>query len=227
MTGTEGFDFKTIKCAVASFLGCWALQQITGITVRNPLTVVFFVLLFCAALLQDKQSIVGTVISAALSAVMTFLLRNRIVEGFDSGIFKLLSLFIVFVGAACVFYIVIGFAISFFSARQRISIREKVREIFTNTKPAFTGTKAVVGIALICFLCWLPYYLYEYPGIMTADSLVQYAEFAGDEPLSNHHPIVHTLLIKMFIDIATIFHADHQVGIALYTVFQMLFMAIC
>lgn len=227
MTATDGFDIKTIKCAIASFFGCWALQQIIGITVRNPLTVVFFVLLFSAALLQNKQKIGGTIISAALSAVLTFLLRNRIVEGFDSRIFKLLSFCIVFVGTTCVFYIVIGFSISFFRARQGMSVREKVRKLFINTRPAFAGVKAVFGIALICFLCWLPYFLYEYPGIMTADSLVQYAEFAGDEPLSNHHPIVHTLLIKMFVDIANLFNADHQTGIALYTVFQMLFMAIC
>ncbi len=158
---------------------------------------------------------------------MTFLLRNRITAGFDSKLFKLMSIAIVLCGMVCTCYILVGFVISVFSGQKRNDALQQVRKMFLNTKPSFTGIRAVLIIASLCFACWFPYFLYEYPGIMTADSLVQYAEFFGVEPVSNHHPIVHTLLIKFFCDIATSFHKDHQIGIALYTLFQMIFMAIC
>ncbi|MBQ6588079.1 MAG: hypothetical protein IJI01_05325 [Butyrivibrio sp.] len=227
MTGLADFDFKPIKSAVTAFFGCWALQQISGITVRNPLTVVFFVVLFWMALVQDKIRPYLISISAAYGIGMTFMLRNRITAGFDSKLFKLMSIVIVLCGMVCTCYILVGFAISVFSGQKRNDALQLVRKMFLDTKSSFTGTRVVLIIASLCFACWFPYFLYEYPGIMTADSLVQYAEFFGVEPVSNHHPIVHTLLIKFFCDIATLFHKDHQIGIALYTLFQMIFMAIC
>ena len=227
MTGFADFDFKEIKCGVAAFFGCWAIQQISGITVRNPLTVVFFVLLFWAALVLDNPKKIVTFISAALGVITTYILANRITVGFDSKLFKLMSIAIVFVGICCIFSILIGFIIAALQGKLRNDAWQRIKKMFHDSKRPFAGTKAILLIAIICFACWLPYFLYEYPGIMTADSLVQYAEFAGNEPVSNHHPIVHTLLIKMFCDIATLFHKDHQIGIALYTLFQMIFMSLC
>ena len=119
---------------------------------------------------------------------MTFMLRNRITAGFDSKLFKLMSIAIVLCGMICTCYILVGFVISIFSGQKRNDALQLVRKMFLNTKPSFTGIRAVLIIAIICFACWFPYFLYEYPGIMTADSLVQYAEFFGVEPVSNHHP---------------------------------------
>ena len=79
----------------------------------------------------------------------------------------------------------------------------------------------------ICLICWLPYFLYELPGIMTADSLVQYDQIYGTEPVSNHHPIVHTLLIKIFTGLGLWLTGNKSISIAFYTAFQMIFMAFC
>ncbi|WP_155828103.1 DUF6020 family protein [Butyrivibrio sp. VCB2006] len=203
------------------------MQKISGITVRNPLTVVFFVLLLYLSIIQDKQRALGNWISVALSATTTLLFRNRITAAFDNRLFQILSLAIVFVGLCCVFYICFGFPITIIRGEKRTNAGREIQKLFLNTKPAFGGTRAVLIIAAICFLFWLPYFLYEYPGIMTADSLVQYAQFAGDEPVSNHHPIIHTLLIKLFHDIAMGITGNPQIGIACYTLFQMIFMAVC
>ncbi len=50
-------------------------------------------------------------------------------------------------------------------------------------------------------LCWLPYFLYQYPGIMTPDSVNQFEQVLGLIPYSNHHPWVHTLLIGLIYHI--------------------------
>lgn len=79
-----------------------------------------------------------------------------------------------------------------------------------------------MGFAL---LCYLPYFLTQFPGIMTPDSLVQMEQIWGIEPYSNHHPWMHTMLIKLWYEIGYGISKDVYVGIAFYTVFQMLVMA--
>lgn len=80
--------------------------------------------------------------------------------------------------------------------------------------------------ALICLLCWLPYFLYEYPGVMTPDSINQYAQVIGAYNLSNHHSIVHTALIGMFYNMGLSIAGNAHTGLALYTIAQMIFMAL-
>ena len=77
--------------------------------------------------------------------------------------------------------------------------------------------------AFICLLCWLPYFLYEYPGVMTPDSINQYAQIIGAYQLSNHHSIVHTALIGMFYNIGLSLTGNLHTGLALYTIAQMVF----
>ncbi len=48
-------------------------------------------------------------------------------------------------------------------------------------------------------LCWLPYYLAFFPGISNDDSNWQIRQLLGIEPLSNHHPIAHTMLLKLLV----------------------------
>ena len=78
---------------------------------------------------------------------------------------------------------------------------------------------------LLCMLCWLPYLLYQYPGIMTPDSLVQFEQVLGVTPYSNHHPWVHTLLIKLLYTIGYKLTGSMLVSLSFYTVFQMCLLA--
>ncbi len=90
-----------------------------------------------------------------------------------------------------------------------------------------TADRIVPATAAICFLCYLPYFLYEFPGIMTADSIVQYMQIIGAEPFSNHHPVVHTLMIGLFYKLGMMVTGDPIKAISFYTVAQMIFMSIC
>ncbi len=73
----------------------------------------------------------------------------------------------------------------------------------------------------LCLLCWIPYFLYQYPGIMTPDSLNQFEQVLDVIPYSNHHPWVHTLLIKLIYTIGFQITGSMLVSLSLYTLFQM------
>ena len=114
-------DLRKIINAAQGLFGAWALQIILGISVRNPLTVVFLVLVYWAASLgnagsQDSHNnncssvgkeislrtgLISTAISLATALAMTIYSYDRVTGGFNSALFRYLSLAISFIGFAC------------------------------------------------------------------------------------------------------------------------------
>lgn len=83
----------------------------------------------------------------------------------------------------------------------------------------------IIASAAIAAL-WLPYLLTYWPGLIFGDTLSSLNQIFG-APLSNHHPVVFTLTMKLCIQIASFIGLSRTSGIALYTILQMAFMAIC
>lgn len=71
------------------------------------------------------------------------------------------------------------------------------------------------------FLAWLPYYLVFYPGCLTPDSFHELSMQLGQLPLSNHHPMIH----QMFIRLCLLLGGNPQRGVGLYSLLQMLLLA--
>ncbi len=91
----------------------------------------------------------------------------------------------------------------------------------------FEGKKAFLVSFAIIFICWIPYYLTYFPGLTTGDSMNQIYQCIGMEKLSGHHPLIHTAVISLFINIGKVFN-NYNIGVALYTFFQMSIMiSIC
>ena len=84
----------------------------------------------------------------------------------------------------------------------------------------------IVVSAIIGFLCFMPYFLKHYPGILTYDSMQQMWQVTGRDAFSNHHPWIHTLLISLLYYIGYGITKSPNHGIAFYTVFQMLLVSI-
>lgn len=78
---------------------------------------------------------------------------------------------------------------------------------------------------LLCLFGWLPYYLYQYPGIMTPDSINQFEQILGLIPYSNHHPWAHTLLFGLLYKIGYTLTGNMVIAVSLYTLFQMCLLA--
>ena len=60
---------------------------------------------------------------------------------------------------------------------------------------------------------------------MTSDSYSQIEQTIGLIGLSDHHPITHTAIIGIFINIGLKLTNNINVGIALYSIFSMIAMA--
>ena len=75
------------------------------------------------------------------------------------------------------------------------------------------------------FLLYLPYMIYSYPGIFSTDTKIQlengyYALAGGDVHLKNHHPVVHTLLLRFCTWVGEEFFGSVNVGIFLVSLAQ-------
>ncbi len=217
-------------------MACWAVQLSIGITVRNPLTVVFFVLFFMLGKRENFRikglgNVARIIISILVSIGLTLLSFKGVVAAFDNVIFRMLSVMILGTGFFFAGLLIFGEASSGFiksSIEKKTVSGTKFRWLIAFEKLLSENhLKALLAVMGICFVCWLPYFLYEFPGIMTPDSIVQYYEIIGIEPVSNHHPILHTLIIALFYKIGMAISTNPLVGIALYTFFQMLFLSFC
>ncbi|MCR5111668.1 MAG: DUF6020 family protein [Ruminococcus sp.] len=88
--------------------------------------------------------------------------------------------------------------------------------------------KVFFGAMLIMLIIWLPFFIYYYPGLISGDSNWQLKQAAGISPLSNHHPVMHTLLIKIFWDLGQwLFDGNDTASVALYSFFQQLALSAC
>ena len=82
---------------------------------------------------------------------------------------------------------------------------------------------------IILIVCWLPWMLNQFPAVMTADTTDQIEMALGLEPLTDHHPVFYTLLIKAVFNISH--HIDSngnisfQSGAALFSITQFLLMS--
>lgn len=97
------------------------------------------------------------------------------------------------------------------------------------TEPS-TKNKLIVfgGSMLIMLIMWLPFLLFLYPGVLTQDSVWQLQQAAGMTEPSNHHPILHTMIIKLTFELGQwLFDGDDTKSVFVYSVTQQLFLSAC
>lgn len=84
---------------------------------------------------------------------------------------------------------------------------------------------------LLCFLSVtvidMMFLIFEsFPGRLTADSINQMMQI-HTATYTNWHPYWHTQLIKFFTDIGMVLTGGYQIGVAMFSVFQILCMSAC
>ena len=82
-----------------------------------------------------------------------------------------------------------------------------------------------ICVFFICILCWLPYFLTYYPGIITDDAEWQLEQAIGLRPFSNHQPWIHTMFHRLFYKIGYYLFHTVNAGVAVCVVVQMGVMA--
>ena len=106
-------------------------------------------------------------------------------------------------------------------------IYEKTKNINieSNKKKEISKEKFILITTIIGFILYIPYLLNYFPGITSFDTYSQLDQILGNNPYSNHHPIMHTLIIKVFFDIGYTIFKSKSIGMLFFTIFQMLFVS--
>lgn len=213
---------QKILFLLQSYLAAFALCNISGISPANILSVVLFgVMLLLFSYSHKKVSASGAAlprgffpVCAALSALFTLFYmaaeHKYLTGGFDSRMFRLIFVLATAAGLFFLFQTCIRVLMLLFAALSPTGA----------PRPLSRRRKVIVFAGLL--VCWLPWFLYNYPGVMTPDSISQFSQATGLIPYSSHHSLIHTLLFQLFYRIGSGLTGSTNAGIAFYIVFQML-----
>ena len=80
------------------------------------------------------------------------------------------------------------------------------------------------GYALILFLLWIPAWLSIFPGAFAYDAPDELRQIA-EWDVNSHHPVLHVLWLGGFVQLAYDLTGSYNLGIAIYTVMQMILLA--
>ena len=224
--------------SIQSFFATWALMMAGRMEAGNILALVFFLLCFFFFRHIDVRlsksefehtkytSAVCLVLAAIFSALYMVVDYTYYVENLTSPWFRIDIVTAVLIGFLVLFYNLVLLLFSFTGDKNRMNTL-----LFSDDDPAtplfsFYQKHPALCAFLLCILCWLPYFLYQYPGIMTPDSINQLEQVLHVIPYSNHHPFLHTLLIGFFYNIGYKLTGNMVVAVSFYTFFQMCMLAL-
>lgn len=239
--------------ATESFFATWALLMAARMEVGNILTFAFFLLCFflfqhidtrlsVSDFQHDRRSVrIISCISLIFCILYMAVDHTYYVERLTNRLFRLGSITVVFIGFLILFYNLLLLLFSYFCDRKWVE-----KALFLHdASPSSCPVSSLAGVPklldrivclykkhpavfafLLCLICWLPYFLYQYPGIMTPDSIVQLEQILHVTPYSNHHPLMHTLLMGLFYHIGYFFTHNMVAAMSFYTFFQMCFLSL-
>ncbi len=121
-------------------------------------------------------------------------------------------------GISILSVVIFFFAVSFIK-KIRNAFYDKKENRSDNTIKVSSG-KIFFASWIIIFICWIPLFLAYYPGILAYDSGVQIGQIVQGA-YNNHHPLIHTLMIAVFMKIGELLGSVNM-GVAIYTLVQML-----
>ncbi|MEE0920511.1 MAG: DUF6020 family protein [Lachnospiraceae bacterium] len=214
---------QKMKILIKSFLSLFAIMHISSMSTKNPLSLLLFIVfiyVFSKLHTPKAEGNIGVIdpyiagVVSGLFSIFTISAKyHTILGGLENKLFCLVILLLSFLGFLTIYYYLM---IWLLQICEHINIQGNY----------YAPLWIPIATVFICMLCWLPYFLYEYPGVMTPDSINQYAQIIGAYELSNHHSVVHTMMISFFYNIGLNISGNATFGIALYTLFQIILMAV-
>ncbi len=226
---------KIIHIIIQSYFSTWTLGKVSRIETGNIINIVFFLLtsLFFYHVSnrrkeyadEDKRIPLTSIILSVLFTLMYMFWDGRhFVEGLSNPIFRVGVLAATFFGFAFLFYNILLYAFSCLVKKEKITVLLVDKKAWEKTN--FFYQHFFLCSFFICIICWMPYFLYQFPGIMTPDSVNQVEQAVGAIAYTNHHPWPHTMLIKFFFNIGYGITKSMVAGVAFYTIAQMCFLSL-
>lgn len=224
----------TVKPALLSLLllaGAWTLS----VYMRLEPVPLFRLLLTAAALLslrtlsrrplRRRESAVFALFSAAVSLVLVLGFHIHMEDRYHGTV---LSNYITpyALTDALAFLVMIPVLTVLFSALYRIITAPKsASPAASGVAPVHRRLRLIIFAALM--VCYLPYLIVYWPGLVLNDTLSSISQALEMTPLVNHHPVLYTLFIRLCMAIGEALLHSRTAGYALYTLSQMLYVSAC
>ena len=197
--------------------------------------------------LYSRANITSIALGILFSLLYSLARYNYILEGFENFLFQSIVLSLTIIGLSILFYYIL--MLTYFTAylygcklfARHTYVNQCPLQPNGNTQPdgnTHHTSSLSAGIKssydkfpgafcfVLCMLCYLPFFLYEYPGILTPDSVYQVHQAINSLPLTNEHPVVHTMLIKLCVNTGLLIFNDINKAIGVYTLVQMVLMSL-
>lgn len=240
---------------IIAYIITFAIYNVGGFETSDIVLGIFFVsaIILLGAIGQNPQSITESsennpkvnVVSNVLAAIFTLsysiYMGSRLTGGLENRLFALFYILMTIAGLYIMFFLFIRRILVIF-AGPRTSVTIEIPQVavaqapktmnneeqsaVTESTPAGLNLKLMFIYAGIVFLALLPLFLINFPGTMTVDSFNQLSQARGLTPLHDHHPWVHTLIIKLFYNIGYSLSNNVTVGIAAFILTQMLLVSL-
>lgn len=131
---------------------------------------------------------------------------------------------LVFALMAPAYTVLAGAALELMRGREARRIEDEAdpRRSPCGASPAITHAVAT----LVLLAAWAPVLLATWPGAYYYDAHGQLPQALGIAPLTTHHPVAHTLLLRAFVLAGQALFGSQQAGAAMLTAFQMVALAL-
>lgn len=226
---------KIIKIVLMAFCITIALKYSEGNAIKDVTnmfensgftwTVVFlaFCMLFRKYCIEQSKRIdrVAAAMAVLLSGIMVIGNIIKTYNDISLSYFSKLQLFILlisFIGYSILFYFFILKVFVLFYRDDEIKIKI-IDNQYVNKFLKLYEEKPFIWSFAVIFICWLPYLIVTYPGSISYDGGTQLFQIMGYAPLTNHHPVLSTILMGICLRVGQKIHSDN-LGIFIYTLLQ-------
>lgn len=111
-------------------------------------------------------------------------------------------------------------------AQKGSSIRDELQQAVSQPKEGIFGKRrGFLFVLLLLLVSWLPYLLSFAPGSVLDDSLASITPWTNGTPLTNHHPVVYSLLVGGFVYLSKILPLSLNAAVFCYALVQSVCLA--
>ena len=203
---------------VFALLNLYSTQKIFGLHPMSLFSVGCIIACFLLekkALSASRQAKTAGTVMGSIFALFTVLAHygNFTYSSFGASVFYVL-----------LFTAGLALSLSFIS----VCVYDALDKFSVSKSGSLPGKTVLLASWAFIFIVFFVFFLAYYPGLYSPDSIWQLQQAMRDSPLSNHHPIIHTLLIRAVLNFGMmLFNGDLTAATALLSVIQMLFLSAC
>jgi hypothetical protein len=170
--------------------------------------------LFCYAVLLSLSIVMGYHLNINLSNLYSGTIAENYVTHYSA---KNIVVFIILIP---IYYNIINRIVDYSESR--------FMEIRFETVATNNGRYSYwIFATVLIFLLWIPYFMVYFPGFIFGDSRNSILQAFGEQQWSNHFPVLYSYFIKICLDIGFLFGDAGNIGCAIYTMIQMIYISVC